>query len=148
VIFMDGTNQGPDDDAPIFSEELAEEMRNAGSGKSVMDNLDWLPLARLASAIRRRLADAAPQPTAPPPVVPTDLLEERVNRFARNQEIATAVAKLYDVQTLFFLQPNALYNYPPELYRLSLPQSFLEQRADAQKLYSLIAQKQMGRIDL
>jgi hypothetical protein len=149
VIFMDGTNQGPADDAPIFTEELAVQMRTSRSPKSIIENLDWLPIARFASAFRRRLFDA----TRPPPPVPQqvdhgDPIDIMVNRFNRNQEISAAVAKVYGTQTLFFVQPNAMYNYPAQLYRLSLPGSFVKQRDDTQKSYQRLLKDQTGRIDL
>ena len=44
-------------------------------------------------------------------------------------------AKICFLQTLFFLEPNGYYNYPPHLFRRPLTESFVEERQRTQLLY-------------
>jgi hypothetical protein len=42
---------------------------------------------------------------------------EAAVQYEQNIKIARVVSKLYNVETLFLLQPDARYNYPTELYK-------------------------------
>ena len=45
------------------------------------------------------------------------------------------ISEIYKTKALFFLQPDAVYNYPEDLYRLQLPDSFLKSRTLRQHFY-------------
>jgi hypothetical protein len=112
VIFLDGGNEGRScRDAPIFTGKLQEAMHNL---QFAVVELRWLPIVRLANALNQRLF----APTRP------DSCEnepekgiESAAQYEQNTKIARVVSELYNVKALFFLGPDASYNYPTELYR-------------------------------
>ena len=73
-----------------------------------------LPIVRLANAVNRRFF---------PSTRTSDCEKEQEKgtegavQCEQNIKIARAISKLYDVSVLFFLQLDAHYNYPIELYR-------------------------------
>ena len=60
VIFMDGVNLGPASDVPVLTDEFARRFRLVQSGADAgLDRLAWIPMVRLAIAIRRRVDNQA-----------------------------------------------------------------------------------------
>src|SRR5262249_39700393 len=112
VIFLDGVNEGQScKDAPFFTNKLQEAMHNL---QFAVPNIGWLPMVRLANALNQRL------------FAPTRLNSceneaqngiEGAGQYEQNIKIARVVTELYNVKALFFLGPDAAYNYPTELYR-------------------------------
>lgn len=76
----------------------------------------------------------------------SDFAKNVVVRFRENRKIAAQISALYGAKVLFFLQPDATYNYPINLYRLSLPDSFLKSRRWRQQFYNQI-KKSPGALD-
>ena len=112
VIFLDGVNEGQScTDAPFFTGKLQKAMHNL---QFAVVDIRWLPIVRLANAVNLRLFpstrtnDCENEP---------EKGSEGAVQYEQNIKIARAVSKLYDVRVLFFLQPDARYNYPIELYR-------------------------------
>lgn len=58
-----------------------------------------------------------------------------INLFRQNRKIAGALGNVYGINSIFFLQPNAFYNYPEHLYRRSLPDSLVQHRHDVKQVY-------------
>ena len=138
MIFMDGGNPGVDEDVPWFTEKLGRQMEDLQFARSaaIVDQLKWVPMVRLALAIQHRLldtkTDAQQLKRAPYTGNPVELL---TNRFLQNREISKAVLNYYDVKSLFFLQPDATYNYSLRLYRRPLPESALLNRKERAEFY-------------
>jgi hypothetical protein len=63
---------------------------------------------------------------------------EAAIQYQHNINVARVVSKLYNVKVLFFLQPDASYNYPIELYRNSTlaKKSFEPRHAYRETFYS------------
>jgi hypothetical protein len=143
VVFMDGVNWPYAEEESEFTDTIERRFRNIqfGSDTSVWDELRWVPVIRLASAINRRLAlsdtkdhDGHGSELAGDDL-PYDLI---INRFEQNSRIATQVGAIYSATPLFFTQPNAIHNYNFELYRPKLPDSFQARRVQTKKFYNLM----------
>ena len=63
------------------------------------------------------------------------------NRFQRDRDIAMAICRSFGAQTLFFIQPNALYNYPPQLYRPKPPDSWRQKKSRVELFYPMLRQQ-------
>jgi hypothetical protein len=74
-------------------------------------------------------------------------MKKIINKFHGNWRLAARISEMYETQALFFLQPNAWYNYPVELYRRSLPKSAQRYRLLHQNFYNEIKTTN-GFIDL
>src|SRR5262249_29993254 len=108
-------------DAPWFTNRLQKQF--AVASEAVVDKIDWLPVVRLAKAVNRRLFTQANMQITHANMqtnecyrTPERSIEAAV-QYEQNIKIAHVVSKLYNVKALFFLQPDARYNYPMELYR-------------------------------
>jgi hypothetical protein len=155
VLFMDGVNWGPDEDVPYFTKKFENAFHRLQFGDSVLDaalsKWRWIPMIRLGYSLKDRFLRARGVP-------PADPASERVqrdshhvthviNRFTQNQALATRICEQYSTQALFFLQPDANYNYPAKLYRLSLPDTFLADRPAREQFYGQMRHAK-GVIDL
>ena len=112
VIFLDGGNEGQScSDAPFFTNKLRDAMHSL---QFAIPNIGWLPVVRLANVLNQRMF----APTQPNSCEnePEKGIEGAV-QYEQNTKIARVVSELYNVKTLFFLGPDAPYNYPSELYR-------------------------------
>ena len=149
VIFMDGVNLSSLEDVPEFTDEIARSVKNIQfvDGAPLMERLGWIPLVRLANDLRRKLFQTDTAREEPPQVSKSRRAEQLVNMFESNREISSAVSTLYEVKTLFFLQPSAMDNYPLQLFRGPLPERFLSQREEAQLVYARLRGRNV-RIDL
>jgi len=128
VIFLDGVNEGRSCmDEPWLTDKLRTAMHNLQFpvAKSFAEKIDWLPIARLAKAVNQRLFTPRGREHTNMPThdclydlrnIPEKGVEAAV-QYEHNIKIARFVSKLYNVETLFLLQPDARYNYPTELYR-------------------------------
>jgi hypothetical protein len=131
MVFMDGVNHGVGvnyADVPFFTERIAKQIRNLQvPTTTLLDNLEWLPMSRLAYFLRRAVLKN--DPDKPQDALPADVLVNyNVNYFGQNTRLASAVSDLYATKSLFFLQPSAIFNYPVELYRRPVPEAFLVDR--------------------
>jgi hypothetical protein len=68
-----------------------------------------------------------------------DYVDRVLSRFVLSRELIRRTAALYDVDVLFVLQPDAVYNYPEALYRLRLPDSYRADRLRRQAFYAKAA---------
>jgi hypothetical protein len=143
VILMDGVNWPYYEDTSAFTDTLERRFRNIqfGSDVAFWDQFTWVPIVRLAQGINRRLS---PRPT-------TDNTKRKVseppyhlivNRFDQNMRLIIQTCDTYSVVPLFFTQPNAIGNYPVDLYRLKVPDSFFTQRKETQTLYSMMRSRE------
>jgi hypothetical protein len=128
VIFLDGVNEWQlCKDAPSFTGNLQGAMHNL-QFPATEPFFEWLPITKLAQAINRRLfAPTVDEKTndcksnLKTTTVGVDAAAQMgvdgAAQYEQNVKIAQAVAKLYDVETLIFLQPDARYNYNLDLFR-------------------------------
>jgi hypothetical protein len=141
VIFMDGLNWPYPQDVARFTDTVMEKFRNLQFRPEISrwDTLNWVPIVRLANVIRRRLVPSTkvnPETGATEQQFLNDVVVDRVvDRFDQNTRIAAQVCEIYSVTPLFFTQPNASYNYSLDLYRMQVPQEFLDRRKDTIPFY-------------
>jgi len=147
VIFLDGVNLGPIEDVPMYTEEMTRLMTNMQFEPPFTERFSWIPMVRLADAFRTRFSSGGKpslQKQAPDLAQQVDTL---VNTFDQNMEISTAVARIYGVDTLYFLQPNVMYHYSTELFRRPVRESFRQDQKLIMPLYEKLKQEPR-RIDL
>ena len=157
VIFLDGVNEDQScRDAPYFTERLQEAMDNlqAEHQQSLIQKIDWLPIVRLIEGIRFNTITEHDKPDVKTNDCYTNLAKtpelgsESAAQYEQNVRIARIVSSLYAVKTLFFLQPDATYNYPIELYRnVEAKTVILQNRKYAEEFYDK-AKSTEGVIDL
>lgn len=136
VIFMDGVNEPHPTDVPGFTEELTTAFRVEQFPPSYSERFAWVPIVRLANFFHSRMAGVVHADVVKPTYHSERHVQTAVNGFRQSREIARAIAQLYGVKTLFFLQPNSFYNYDLTLYRLNkIPESFLEYRRFISAVY-------------
>jgi len=116
VVFMDGLNTPRAIDVPKFTKEVADGYRQLQFLSPYSEQLAWIPAVRLANFLGHSLFGKVTADTAPATDTKTQI-ETAVNGFRQSRNISRAVATLYDVPTLFFLQPNSVYNYDTRLFR-------------------------------
>jgi hypothetical protein len=142
AIFMDGVNLGLARDVPWFTAEMTAAFWDAQhpSARVGMEHLGatWfgrLPFGRLMASMQRRWSSGEgggheEGDAGEAPLIPSE--QEHVNRliqrFRMNREITTSVLAAYDAGALYFIQPDPVYNYPPDWYRLELPVRFWRER--------------------
>jgi hypothetical protein len=117
ALFMDGINIPEPIDVPPFSKETAEAVRRLQFPPSYSEQFEWIPIVRLANFFERRLMGGVVTADTGVKVDTKTHMETAINSFRQSRNIAKAVGALYDVPTLFFLQPNPLYNYDSRLFR-------------------------------
>lgn len=156
VIFMDGVNLGPDMDVPYFTEKLSRKFHdlqfNSNRRLSFLKNFDWVPLIRLTISLKHRILGKSPvlKKRLDSKVglqQEEDFIKHVVNRFLTNRKMAGQISELYRTKALFFLQPDATYNYPENLYRVSLTDEYFKSKFRRQKFYGLIKNTK-GFVDL
>jgi hypothetical protein len=147
ILFLDGLNVGHLQDVPIFTaraERALDAVQHAKSDWSTLRSLQlsWLPAWRLAKWLGRAPDTAAeeevaeePSPGQPRPEEIGQIAALLARRFQENWKIARRVAALYGIDVLVLIQPNALANYPQELYRTLPSARFLRARQLATSLY-------------
>jgi lysophospholipase L1-like esterase len=116
ALFMDGLNPPRAIDVPKFTQEVAEGYRQLQFPPSYSEQFAWISIIRLANFLRRNLFGRVTADTAPA-TDPKMQIENAVNGFRQSRNISSTIATLYDVPTLFFLQPNSVYNYNTRLFR-------------------------------
>ena len=138
VIFMDGVNEPTPTDVPHWTNDLRQAFHATQFPPSFAERMSWIPMFRLVDFFQRRWRGAEPTVrTVPDPPTHTEKhIHTAINGFRQSRDISRAIAGLYDVPTLFFLQPNAFYNYDLKLYRLTtIPEWFLEYRRFMKPVY-------------
>ncbi len=113
AIFLDGLNFGRDDDTPSLTTDYIRTI-NAAQGGQDASRWRWLPIVRAASALRDRSVGSsdAVEPTPAETQKPRQVVE----RFLQLRSNTLALAKIYNFEAVFFLQPDAHYNYPAHLF--------------------------------
>ena len=110
VIFMDGVNLGLPFDGSEFAPHLARGFRYTSTGTADFKMLlTYLPVIKLIARIKGQ----------PHPVFDESAYFENTeqfiqiisNRFVENAKIRQALADLYDVEIIQFLQPNPFIGY-------------------------------------
>lgn len=156
AIFMDGVNIGRAVDVPDFSPKVTAAVAAAQKPPSLWQALGYayraLPVARAGDAVQARLRRAGlVSPTEPIPEDPrgwgSQYVETAARRFAVARALTRDVGRRFGVDVRFFLQPNAMVNYPTELYRRPLSPRLLAGRERAREINNLI-RAQDGVIDL
>jgi len=156
VVFLDGLNVGFLQDVPHFSAKVDQALRNmqhpvADWPKIKSLALPWLPVWRVAKLIRQAPAtddtEESEQVEEESPEQMREMAAMLARRFQENRKLVGRVAGLYGVETLLVIQPNALVNYPLELYRTPRTSRFLRARMLAGSLYEKL-QAQDGTVFL
>jgi hypothetical protein len=130
---MDGLNPPHAIDVPHFTNQVAEGYRRLQFPPPYLEQLAWIPIVRMTNFLERRLLGKAIADTSQPD---TDtLIETAPEGFRQSRDIAAAIATLYDVPTLFFLQPNTMYNYDTRLFRNQPSQEFRDGKASMTAIY-------------
>jgi hypothetical protein len=148
VIFMDGVNWGLEQDIPYFTSTFEKAFYNLQS--PTLSYLSWVPMIRLSSSLKNRLFSKSRDDKFKmnsKDSKENNYVEFIFNRFIQNRIIATEICRQYSAKPLFFLQPDPAYNYPINLYRLSLPDEFLQSRFNRQQFYARMRTTE-GIIDL
>jgi hypothetical protein len=117
ALFMDGVNPPGTIDVPHFTEQIAEGYRKLQFPPSYSKQFAWIPMVRLANFLESRLLSKVVTADTMPEVDTDTYIKSAVSGFRQSRNITKAVATLYDVPTLFFLQPNPLYEYDAHLMR-------------------------------
>jgi hypothetical protein len=134
AIFMDGVNWGAAVDMPLYTPQLEESFYQwqhadpALANRQLRDQMRrWFPLYRFAAGLRQRFVKEESR---------NNTLEHRdlggkgivdenktvahmIERFRQNALISKSVCDDYGTLALFFLQPDAFYNYPLSLVKPS-----------------------------
>lgn len=146
AIFMDGVNLGPEDGSPQFTRQCAAAFARAQGGVSGdrSSNWDWLPMVRLAKNLRPIppgfATTGSPSPEPNPPVDLAARANSVAERFRRDWRLARDLGKAYGVEVLVVLQPDAIYNYPLELFRVPLPEKYQQSREVRRLLHKNFAE--------
>lgn len=152
VVFLDGVNPGSLQDLPDFYERFERRFRSlqffgedmaARTGSRVVDRLEWIPMVRLVQAIQNRMLSAPKRSEENKEEEKEKEFPETkhlVNIFLQNQILQKAVCQAYRIHCVFFLQPNAILDYPADLYRRALPRSFMKYRELVQPVYKQMLQ--------
>jgi hypothetical protein len=140
VIFMDGVNWGTPMDQPYLTSQFVQRFEAAQFGEraTILDLVDGWPMMRLARGLSRHLTSKEDAKTERARGSFDEDGIEVAERFIKNHEISSAVTAAFDIPSLFFLQPDANYNYNPELYRPSLPDSVDELRPRKAQFYEYL----------
>jgi hypothetical protein len=137
ALFMDGVNLGPVKDEPVLTAQVAQALDNAQHGREKLSPglkqwlRTWVPMVRLVLSIKSQVSNSAEQTADLTHAEPHMYVE----RLRQNRRIIKDVCAQYGVETLFFLQPDPIYNYPAQLYRTTLPETFLGSRKLRQGFY-------------
>lgn len=139
AIFMDGVNWGGDQDIPPNTRPFVHAMRRAqGQGPSVWDKI---PMVRLVKSLGKRIRPKKERSSRPANATNKTggyNLDHIVQRFIQSKAVIRETCALYDVQPLFFIQPDGVYNYPLDLYRFAKPDFFAEMREERVEFHERI----------
>jgi hypothetical protein len=131
MIFMDGVNLGEDEDVPTFTDKFERQFaeRQFIPEAPIVHQFKWVPAVRLALVIQKRISGrgTGARPKQAKPVV-VDTVSHVINRFIQDRMIAEGMLNQYSIPSQFFLQPDAVHNYPLSLFRKPVPDSFLTER--------------------
>jgi|CXWL01.1.fsa_nt_gi hypothetical protein len=131
MIFMDGVNPGPDEDVPTFTDKFERQLaeRQFTPETPIVRQLQWVPVVRLTLAIQKRILGSRSGVQARRPDTKIEgTIDHRINRFIQDRKIAEGMLNQYAVRSLFFLQPDAVHNYPLVSFRNPVPDDFLLER--------------------
>ncbi len=149
VIFMDGLNWGLKQDVPYFTSKFGKVFSDLQSPS--LSHLAWVPMIRLSFALKDRLlsrsSDDKFKMNSKDSQDENNYVKYIMNRFIQNRMIAIKICEQYSVKSLFFLQPDPIYNYPINLYRPSLADQVLKDRPTRQQFYARMRTTE-GIIDL
>lgn len=149
IIFMDGVNWGPKADIPYFTSQVIRAMEEYQFGSEVelkdVFPFKGLPIFRLIRSIKKRFfLYKNPVVKKDDPPVEVDTI---IERFRENKKISRNICDLYGIESLFFLQPDAVLNYSLDLYRNGVPENFIERRGYRKTFYKKM-RKEEGYVDL
>jgi hypothetical protein len=151
VLFMDGVNWGIEEDVPFFTRKVEHAVADVqhGNRRVVAEGVwerarKWIPLARLVDSIRlhwQKPSAAGDRPAdSERKSVNKEFVTHELERFKQNRRIIKQVCQQYGAEPVFFIQPDAIYNYPANLYRPALPPYFLISREERKLFHEQIRQ--------
>ncbi len=155
AIFMDGANWGSKKDAPYFTDKLKNTFLNSQfesyDRMSVLNRLNWIPMVRLANALKyafiKRMSASQPKTETVETDPPGDYVEIIAQRFEITHRLMEQTCRSVNIQSLFFLQPDSLYTYNKNLFRRSpLPDDHLRRIEFRKRFYGQL--KPAGYMDL
>lgn len=149
AIFLDGVNLGPEADTPRFTAACARAFHAMQGTDAKEARFPWecLPLVRWVGNTLTRGQDArwtdsrAARPAAHSGGLSREERAAQVCRcFRTNWRHAQAVASAEGIETLICLQPDAIHDYPLELYRVPLPAEYAQSREVRQLVHAAFKQ--------
>jgi len=155
AIFMEGVNWGSRKDAPYFTDKLKETFLNSQfespEQTSVFNRFNWVPMVRLANAVKCSLVQwinaGKPKPEKIETDPPGDYVEIIAQRFDVTRRLIEQTCRSMNIHSLFFLQPDSLYAYNKNLFQRSpLPDDHLRRIEFRKRFYGQL--KPSGYIDL
>jgi lysophospholipase L1-like esterase len=153
IIFMDGVNSGPNgniEDIPHFTSKIDVMFLKAQHDKSILrsikDIINKLPALRLVSSLKHR-SGFREKCDKNQFDVNFDTISIFANRFELSRTITISICNKFNVECLFFIQPNPLYNYSETLYRENVKNKMVRLKPLILPFYELI-KKQSGVTDL
>lgn len=149
ILFMDGVNLGGKEDIPPFTGLVENAMADVQHGNEKVVRLGlkewvkrWIPAVRLLLSLKSRWQKSPPASNQPvdSELTPTqqEYISHVLKRFEQNRRIIKDVCRQYGAETMFFIQPDAVYNYPADLYRRVLPSTFLASREERKLFHEQI----------
>ncbi|MFO0886568.1 MAG: SGNH/GDSL hydrolase family protein [Pirellulales bacterium] len=141
IIFFDGVNEGGGLDVPHLTTQVGRSLKQAQTPDQrdtrPLPLVGHLPVMKLVDFIKSRTPRSeAEKPKKAGIGYDPDLL---LRRYQLNRKLSTQICSEFGVKSLFFVQPAADYNYPVELYRLKLPDTFLEQKKNKKEFYDKLS---------
>jgi hypothetical protein len=153
VIFMDGVNLGTPKDVPYLTSKIEQMFHDKQFAppfhQFLFHYFKWLPMIRLTNSLNHKFFGGSKENRSRDQDIEDQSLyvKKIINQFHVNWNIASRVSEMHETEALVFLQPNAFYNYPVELYRRSLPEAAQRYRLLHQNFYKEIKTTK-GFIDL
>lgn len=156
VIFMDGVNTGPLYDGSDYSKGIAQRFKNELSLKE-LTHLLALKIPLVKFLLKDKIFERTFINDKDDVLRPFEFYPEKnyilVNRFFENAKIRKALADIYNVEIIQFLQPNSIINYDYSLLE-GFPKELTKSektnlvRKSVQEIYQNIIDKNVGFIDL
>lgn len=146
AIFMDGLNWGRAQDYPSLTQEFEERFAKVqfSQSPSLLQRLDWIPVIKFVLLLKNKETGekkATPYRKYKKKKIPNEefIRSHVINRFQQSLEITKRIGDYYNVQTLFFLQPNAVIDADFERIQLKGKKAkIIESQTIAKDLYATL----------
>ena len=158
VIFLDGLNGSRSYNHNNFGQADIKKLIDQ-SFKPIRAQFSDLPLIRdsglyhLSQSLKRQLAPESDEAIItlekpPLPEPPSVVGAKMAQSYLLNKNTILGITEKLGIKTLFFLQPDVLYNYPHHLLRNPLPTFYTEERKQIKTEFYRAIKSQTDSIDL